>query len=137
MTADGPTFADLERATSQEYVQGKGDKWPLEEWYDHVRHIPIKRMSAGDLAKACRQNVWIEQVVPVAIEVLKNSPQAGELYDGEMVVALKFVPAGFWLQHADLARALRAIVEPALRDFDQQVQGDANELLSRLTAAVL
>src|SRR5207245_1667482 len=74
------------------------------------------------LAKACRQNVWLPQVVPVAVEVLKSDPKAGELYEGELVAALKSIVAGFWLKHGDIAKALRAVVEGALAEFDEDLQ---------------
>ena len=128
----GFSFFDLERAAGQKYEPAEGDKWPLEDWYAKVRQIPITQMSVGDLATACRQEIWIAQVIPVVIEVLKDDPCAGELYDGELVVALKLIPAEFWTQHPALARAVKAIVEPAVPEFESQVQADAKELLSRL-----
>ena len=132
MSGEVPSFATLEREAGQSYAPAKGDKWPLEEWYDSVRQLPITQLPAGDLAKACRQNVWIDQVVPVAVEVLKNDPQAGELYDGELVVALKSILPGFWLQHTATATALQVIVERAMPEFDEDVRAHATELLSQL-----
>jgi len=129
---DHTRFADLERAAGQNYEPVEGDKWPLEEWYAKVRQIPITQMSVGDLATACRQDVWTAQVILVMIEVLKGDPYAGELYDGELVVALKLVPVEFWKQNPELAQAVKAVVEPAVPEFESQVQADAKELLSRL-----
>jgi hypothetical protein len=132
---DDLTFADLERTAGQQNAAGESDKWPLEEWYDEIRQIPIRRMPVGDLARACRQHVWTAQVVPVVIEALKSNPQAGELYDGELLVALKAVPAEFWAQHAELARAAKVIIERAIPEFEDEVQADAKELLSLLSSA--
>jgi CDI immunity proteins len=123
------TFAILEIEAGQSYTPASGDKWPLEQWYDSVRQIPITQLSAGDLAKACRQNVWIEQVVPVAVEVLKNDPQAGELYDGELVVALKSISAAFWSAHRAVSGTLRGIIESGVAEFDEDVKKAAAELL--------
>lgn len=132
MSEETSTFATLERQAGQSYALTHGDKWPLEEWYDSVRQLPITQLSVGDLAKACRQNVWIEQVVPVAVEVLKNDPQAGELYDGELVVALKSIPAAHWPEHRAVANTLQQIIEQHLSEFDEDVQNDARDLLIRL-----
>jgi len=49
------TFVQLEKNAGQSYSPAQGDKWPLEEWYDSIRNIPIDQLSVGDIAKACRQ----------------------------------------------------------------------------------
>jgi hypothetical protein len=129
---DVRTFAELERASGQDYSPSTGDKWPLQEWYDSIRQTPVSQLSAGDLAKACRQDVWIEQVVPAAVEMLNENPEAGDLYDGELVVALKSVPVAYWAEHPVVADTFRRIIEQHLPDFDEDVQNDARELLIRL-----
>ncbi len=126
------TFVQLEKSAGQNYSPAQGNKWPLEEWYDSIRNIPIDRLSAGDIAKACRQNVWIEHVVPLAIGSLKHNPQAGHLYAGELVVALKSIPTAFWARHRETAHELKTVVQRTLPQLDDGVQRDAVELLSHL-----
>jgi hypothetical protein len=126
------TFSDLERLNGQDYSPKTEDKWPLEEWYDSVRNIPLSDLPSGDLAKACRQGIWIHSVVPVAIERLKVDPLAGDLYEGELIVALKSIPFGFWAEHKSTASEMRHLLERALPYLDTDVQKDASDLLQNI-----
>lgn len=126
------SFADLERATGESYVRPKGDMWPLEKWYEKVRRKPISKLKAVDLATALRQQTWIQHVVPAALRVLQGNPQAGALYDGELVVAFKSVPREYWIANPAQAEDVKKIVQQTLVHFDKDVQLDARELLDRL-----
>ncbi|MSU36442.1 MAG: hypothetical protein EXS36_15365 [Pedosphaera sp.] len=112
--------------------EATGDDYPLQAWYRSIRQKPIREFAVEDLCKACRQVMHIEHVVPVAVETLARYPQAGELYDGELVLALKSIPAAFWPEHRAVANTLQQIIEQHLPDFDEDVQDDARELLTRL-----
>jgi predicted Rdx family selenoprotein len=89
--------------------------------------------SPSDLAKACRQDVWTEYVVPTALEQIRQNPKAGGLYEGELVVALKLIRADFWPDHKDLATKVRDVVERTLAHLDDEVRQEVQELLSRLS----
>ena len=79
--------------------------WPLEEWYAGVRDTSIGELGLADLARACRQNIYPEAVVPFAVDALEEDPLAGEMYDGELVRSLAKVRAAYWVSHpAERAR---------------------------------
>lgn len=126
------TFIDLETAAGQNYTMTQGDKWPLEEWYDRVRSIPLSQIPVGDLATAIRQEVWVEEVTPLAVRMLEEDPMAGELYEGELMIALKYLRPAYWGKHRDLASTVSSLVKRVLNDFDDELKSELEELLARM-----
>lgn len=64
---------------------------PLEQWFEHVVDIPFNELSVEDLCRAIRQELFTDQLMPRALEVIKDDPLAGEYYDGELIAALSTV----------------------------------------------
>jgi hypothetical protein len=127
------TFEQIEKGEGTTLPsEATRDEYPLETWYRSVRQRPIREFTVEDLCKACRQVMHIGHVVPIAVETLARNPQAGELYDGELVVALKSIPAAYWPEHRAVANTLQQIIEKHLPDFDEEVRNDSRELLIRL-----
>ena len=60
---------------------------------------------------------------------------AGELFDGELLVSLKFVPVGYWQEHASERESVLEIIGRALTDFRQHAELGRNliELKERLS----
>ena len=102
---------------------------PLEIWYRSVRDKPISQFTYNDLCKACRQGLYPEVMVPVAIENLRKEPLAGESYDGELIVAMKSVDSNFWLAHASLALEVASIA----KFITEQVEPELRSKLAALT----
>ena len=71
----------------------------LENWYISVRDIKISELDVANLARACRQNVYVDHVVPFCLNELKKNSQAGFLYAGELVQALRCVRRPYWSNH--------------------------------------
>lgn len=63
----------------------------LEQWFQSVIDIPLNELSVEDLCRAIRQKLYIDQLMPRILEVMKDNPLAGEYYDGEMIAALSTV----------------------------------------------
>ncbi len=72
----------------------------LEEWYIKVRDTKLAEMELEDLARACRQDLYDEEVVPLCLMKLEEDPLAGALYDGELTWSLKKgVSSEYWRTH--------------------------------------
>jgi len=71
----------------------------LEEWYIQIRDTTLYDLKLDDLARACRQRLYLDQIVPICLHELEKNPLAGELYDGEVIYALKQVPEDYWLHN--------------------------------------
>jgi len=119
-------FAKLPPATEEEY--------PLPAWYRAVSETPLDELGVEDICKACRQQVHLEHVVPLALRILKTEPLAGEMYDGELLVSLKSAPSDYWIAHQDEVSSLKSIIEAVSRSenaYDDLLH-DIQELLMRV-----
>lgn len=121
------TFRDLDENADL------GDS-ALDEWYSRIRDTPLFQLDDGDLARACRQQLYSDYVVPIAIERLRLRPLAGDTYDGELLVALKAIKTTFWKKHETEVRQLLAVTSQVI---DDELQEDLAELKEKLDAAVM
>ena len=92
----------------------------LEMWYAEVRDIKIADMSVEHLARACRQDLFFEEVVPFCLRKLEEEPLAGELYDGELVLALRRGHGDYWRIHGTERAQFLALAKRAY-----EASGDA------------
>jgi hypothetical protein len=110
-------------------VETRPPEWPLEIWYEKVRDIPLSEMEVEDLARACRQELYLEEIIPLCLEKLEEDPLAGELYDGEMVVALKGVGKEYWQQHPDKRKRFLELAALAYRAKVEQEMHRPDDLI--------
>jgi len=110
------------------------EEFPLPAWYRAVRGLPLGELGVANIARACRQKIHLEQVVPLALELLESEPLAGELYDGELMVSLKSVPLIYWSKHDVERRSLTSVVSALLtmESVEADIRQDAEELLGKL-----
>lgn len=126
------TFRQIERQLSVKVSNEQPDS-ALGAWYQAVRDKGISDFEIGDVCRACRQKLYLDHLVPVAIQWLQEDPLAGEIYDGELLVALKSVPTEFWTGRQRETHDLIAIVQAAGKIADDDVKSDIRELLARLS----
>ena len=106
------TFEMLDREKGiPDLPAASGEEYPLPAWYRTVREIPIEELGLEDICKACRQQVHIGHVVPIALRVLQTDLLAEEMYDGELLACLKSISSDYWLAHRPEATMLTAICE--------------------------
>jgi hypothetical protein len=91
-------------------------KSALEEWYNHVRDVPLENLGVGVLARACRQNIFPPAVVPICLLRLEEDPLAGDLYDGELLLALKGLPREYWVLHSQEKSEFLRLAERAVNE---------------------
>ena len=135
---DELTFAALDRQQCiPEPAPALADELPLPAWYRSVRGVPLDRLSVEDISKAVRQRIHVLHVVPLALRMLQSDPLVGELYDGELLVALKSVPDTYWTQQPEKAQVLMAITEQLLQPgtIDADLQKDVKELQRKVAVA--
>jgi hypothetical protein len=121
------TFRAIEQdlGIADEQIRAEGS---LGRWYQSVRDKRIHDFSIEDLCKACRQELYVQFVVPVAVQRLRQDPLCGEKYDGELVAALRSVPRQYWLANTGQAQDVSTILE-AIGDTED---GELNEDIRRL-----
>jgi hypothetical protein len=129
------TFAILDRQKGfANLPPAKDEEYPLPAWYRAVCETPLDELGLEGICKACRQQIHLEHVVPLALRILKAEPLAGEMYDGELLVSLKSVPLDYWPAHHDHVLPLKPIVEVACQNMNSadDLYRDMRELLARV-----
>jgi hypothetical protein len=127
----GLTFRQVERNLGLKASFTTGDS-PLEQWYANVLDKPIAEFTDSELCKACRQALHLEAVIPVAIDRMETEPLAGELYDGELIVALSGVAEDFWSTHPVLAERVRQVLTSGFDVDDEHVTTAMETMRNRL-----
>ena len=108
--AEATTFRSIAQEQGIVIPEPLPQDWPLEQWFASVVDTPLAEFSAVDLARACRQRMFHEHVVPYALAVLRQDPLAGDSYDGELLSALLRLPQDYWDTHHTEKGVLRAVM---------------------------
>jgi hypothetical protein len=130
------TFAELDRQAGDPPLEpAKEEEYPLPAWYRSIYHKPLAEFSSSDISRACRQKIHLQQIVPMAIQLLDQDVAAGDIYPGEMLAALGLVPASFWPDNQQLKNELLEIVRREANAITLADMSDiAKELLIRLNS---
>jgi hypothetical protein len=107
----------------------------LNEWYRSIHDIPLRDLPLGDIARSCRQDLFLDHLVPVAIRHLEENPLAGDMYDGELLASLRNVATEFWRQREDLKSKLAAILG-RLSESDLDVEANVDVEVIRRNANI-
>lgn len=89
---------------------------PIEDWYIRVRDIPLIDLTDADIARACRQKIYLDVLVPICIKRIEVHPMAGDMYEGELVASLKYLPFTYWAAHPDQKESYLSIAEKAFAE---------------------
>jgi hypothetical protein len=128
------TFAELDRQAGLPPPDpAREEEFPLPAWHRSVYDKPLEDFTPFDIARACRQKIHLKHTVPIAIQLLDTDITTGDMYPGEMLAAVRLVPASFWPDNPLLKGKLLEIVRReanaiALAD----ISDIAKELLIRL-----
>lgn len=128
----GLTFRQIEKQEQGTHVAGVEPSSSLDVWYGSVRDKTICDFSEEDLCISCRQGLYPTYVVPEAIERLEHNPLAGEKYDGELIVALKFIPVTYWDTNNLQAKKLKRILLSIQNHLEPELVADVSVLLTKL-----
>jgi len=104
----------------------------LDAWYDEKRDVPINELEVSDLCRACRQEIFLEHVLPVALERLKTDNLAGSLYDGELAVSVSMVPLSFWCRNKKLTKEAYECTTDALPQIDDDESAKLKNFLEKI-----
>ncbi|WP_434672563.1 contact-dependent growth inhibition system immunity protein [Pseudomonas sp. R1-15] len=126
------TFRELERLT-QIGCLPEDSPSSLTEWYLLVCDTPLDLLSIGDVCRAIRQNLSVNELLPFAVILLHDDVLAGERYDGELLAALANVSAECWQGNTRLAqKAACALAEVKNLSQDPELLKDASILMRTL-----
>lgn len=133
---DDETFESLDERKGIAHLPSQaGDEYPLPEWHRKVYRTPLKDLELEDLCRAIRQRIHHEELVPIALLRLAREPLAGDVIEGELLVALRAVDEEYWSRHREEAEKCRGIVDVASPDTPEELQEEVAALRERVGGA--
>lgn len=125
----GKSFKDFE----ENEIDLNDRQSSLGDWYLSVRDTPVVNLPDGDLARSCRQKIFIQKTIPVVLDRLAGDPSLGHLYDFELVCSLRNIPESYWLEHPEDAGKLVLVLKNIdVYGLDDDVKGDLDAIESCL-----
>jgi len=116
-------------------IENPSNQSSLEIWFKSVMDVPLEKLELGDLCRALRQRVCVEQLMPLVLDILDEDPLAGEIYDGELIVALATLKNEELTCHKEyLIRILKSINKIDINNVGRDVQDEIkmiNEMASK------
>lgn len=121
------TIIDLEKLHGMKYDRRKENVTSLPKWYAGIRSKRISQLTVGDMARALRQNIFVEHIIFECIDRLHADPICGNLYAGELMKTVADLDHGFWDNNraaANQARALLRYVKDFIEKYDWEDEYD-------------
>lgn len=80
------TFRELLLINNSNYAPN--NRSSLDEWFSGVLAVSLDELEVGDIARAIRQELFLEEILPKAEVILRQDPLAGEGYDGQLISSI-------------------------------------------------
>ena len=123
------TFRDIEKIEPNGIEDNDS---PLQRWYNEIREKNISEFSISDLCKAVRQNVHIKYVMSEVVTQLEENILVGDMYDGELIAALKDIPEIEWGNiPAEKAKIIEILMHTQ-NIVDSELKEDIDSLLQTI-----
>lgn len=107
----------------------KNRRSSLDEWFGNILDVPLSTLEAGDIARAIRQSLFLSEVLPVAEELLKQDPLAGEKYDGELISSIASLSRGEIESVLPTLRNISSFLHRVdKKDFESSVIADVEKI---------
>ncbi|MCX4588092.1 contact-dependent growth inhibition system immunity protein [Streptomyces sp. NBC_01481] len=130
----------IDRERSLEGLEGH--RWPdpppdatgLVKAVHELRKRPIGSLTADELRRLIGQDVGLPWLLPLALEILRNTApdqSRGGFYDDDLLSAVLTRRSAAWHATPELARELKDILR-ILKDLSPYIESEAEEFLSSL-----
>lgn len=97
-----------------------------------LRRAPVGELQPEDLRLLVSQNVGLSVVVPIALRLIRDNPMVeGDLYPGDLLVAVLNVPRSYWRDHAEHCNKLVQVVVSRsfeLDEFEREISSFLKQL---------
>lgn len=131
-------ITDIEYIKNIKFDISKQKRSSLGEWYIRVRNKYLNELTDGDVARFIRQELYLEYIIPVAIEKIIIHPLAGEYRNGEILGAMCRVDISFWRSNLELKRkaidSLNSIINNRffLNNMEWDYESEANDFFNEV-----
>ncbi|MFC9710613.1 contact-dependent growth inhibition system immunity protein [Paenibacillus sp. NPDC056933] len=113
-------------------IQTEESEYPLDQWYDRLIDKRIDEIDLEDVSRMLAQNVFMGLGIKKALEILKDDPLAGEMYDGHLLKILYSIELNQFEDLSQLASLLQDINRNLsyIEWADEEDQEEYTELLT-------
>ncbi|MFE6074836.1 contact-dependent growth inhibition system immunity protein [Paenibacillus sp. NPDC057886] len=116
----------------QQNIQTEESEYPLDQWYNRLIDKTIDEIELEDVSRMLAQNVFMDLGIKKALEILKDDPLAGEMYDGHLLKILYSIELNQFEDLSQLASLLQDI-NRNLSNIDWADEEDQEEYTELLT----
>lgn len=110
------TFRHLDGNSIPSYLQSS-----LDVWYENIRDVELDKFSIADICRACRQELFLESIIPIAIKMLGDDILSGDLYDGELASVIVNVSSEKWAKLNGLNFKAKELLRDRIQEFDDDI----------------
>lgn len=106
-----------------------GQQSSLEAWFESVLDVSVEGMAVGDLCRAVRQKICVDQLMPRILAVLTEDPLTGDLYDGELIAALATIKENELQDHKETFIKIKHLInglDP--QDINDDLKNDISKI---------
>jgi hypothetical protein len=116
----------------QQNTQTEESEYPLDQWYNRLIDKTIDEIELEDVSRMLAQNVFMDLGIKKALEILKDDPLAGEMYDGHLLKILYSIELNQFEDLSQLASLLQDINRNLsnIEWADEEDQEEYTELLT-------
>lgn len=113
-------------------IQTEASEYPLDQWYNRLIDKTIDEIELEDVSRMLAQNIFMDLGIKKALEILKDDPLAGEMYDGHLLKILYSIELNQFEDLSQLASLLQDINRNLsnIEWADEEDQEEYTELLT-------
>lgn len=97
------------------------------------RKIRISELTVGQLRTLISQKIGIKYLTEIALELLEKNVVVGDLFEGDLLLAVSKIPAEYWTQNQNELEKLKMLVESNTELIKSELgENDYNEIIDRI-----
>jgi len=102
-------------------------KCELDKWYVTLLNKAIEEININDISRMLRQDILIEVAINKSVEILKENPLVGEMYDGQLLELLYSVDVNKYKEDIDEVKYLLIKIKSNISSFEWLCDEDFKE----------
>jgi hypothetical protein len=107
-------------------------KCELDKWFIALLNKTIGEINVNDIYRMLRQDILIEVAVNKSVEILKENPLEGEMYDGQLLELLYSVDVNKYKEDIDEVKGILIKIKSNISSFEWMCDEDSKEYLDVL-----
>lgn len=106
-----------------------GQQSSLEVGFESVLDVPVESMAVGDLCRALRQKICVDQLMPRILAVLTEDPLTGDLCDGKLIAALATIKGNELQDHKEAFIKVKHLINGLdTQDINDDLKNDISKI---------